>query len=75
MGINNVSTSSPPVICLLKQLVLLCLYLNMLVVMVHAPEVQMSIADSLSRLQWDRFQSLALEAEAEGVDFPHIYWS
>ncbi|XP_066431505.1 uncharacterized protein [Eleutherodactylus coqui] len=73
--INNLSASSPPVVNLLRQLVLEALSLNMWVVAVHVPGVENSIADALSRFQWERFRTLAPGAEKEGRKCPSRIWN
>ncbi|KAM3924714.1 uncharacterized protein RB166_008052 [Leptodactylus fuscus] len=73
-AINGLSASSPPVVCLLQHLVLLCLSLNAWVVAEHVPGVDNCIADALSRLQWDRFRELAPQAQEIGDPWPEALW-
>ncbi|KAM3926861.1 uncharacterized protein RB166_009695 [Leptodactylus fuscus] len=73
-AINNLSASSPPVVCLLQKLVLLCLSLNAWVVASHVPGVFNCVADAISRSQWKRFRELAPEAEEVGDPFPEDLW-
>lgn len=62
---NTISAPSPPVVRLLRRLVLQCLSLNDFVYAVHMPGVCNTVADALSHLQWERFHQLAPEAEAD----------
>ncbi|XP_040294444.1 uncharacterized protein LOC121005739 [Bufo bufo] len=73
-AINSVTASSPPVICLLQQLVLRCLSLNAWVFAVHVPGSSNCIADALSRFQWERFRQLAPEASQVGLVCPESLW-
>lgn len=72
--INKVSALSPPVVWLLRHLVLRCLEINVFVYAVHLPGVENVIADALSCFQWDRFQKLVPEAEQQGVPCPDWLW-
>ncbi|XP_040211442.1 uncharacterized protein LOC120942272 [Rana temporaria] len=72
--INRVTASSPPVIRLLRHLVLRCLQLNVFVYAVHLPGVENVVADALSRFQWDRFRELVPEAGERGVPCPEWLW-
>ncbi|KAM3936678.1 uncharacterized protein RB166_018784 [Leptodactylus fuscus] len=74
-AINALTASSPPVVRLLRQLVLRCLSLNAWVVAVHVPGVSNVIADSLSRFQWERFWQVAPEADDRGLPCPDHLWS
>lgn len=58
-AINRLSTSSPPVVRLLQQLVREYLVLNAWVVARHVPGISNEIADSISQSQWERFRKLA----------------
>ncbi|XP_077309137.1 uncharacterized protein LOC143928250 [Lithobates pipiens] len=73
--VNRMSASSPPVIRLLRQLVLRCLRLNVFLYAVHIPGVENALADSLSRFQWDKFRELAPGAEAVGIPCPGWIWA
>ena len=72
--INRVTASSPPVIRLLRHLVLRCLQLNIFVYAVNLPGVENVVADAPSRFQWDRFRELVPEAEEQGVPCPEWLW-
>ncbi|XP_069592246.1 uncharacterized protein [Ranitomeya imitator] len=72
--INSLSSSSPPVIRLVRELVLRCLELNSWISAVHVPGVQNNIADALSRFQWDRFRELAPDSEPTGAGCPSHLW-
>ncbi|KAM3921505.1 uncharacterized protein RB166_010897 [Leptodactylus fuscus] len=58
-AINSQSANSPPVVRLLRRLVLRGLELNAHFVAVHLPGTRNVIADSISRFQWSRFRELA----------------
>ncbi|KAM9323989.1 uncharacterized protein PAF06_020241 [Gastrophryne carolinensis] len=73
-AINAQTASSPPVVKLLRQLVLSCLQYNILFRAVHVPGVANGIADALSRFQMDRFRELAPEACTEGEECPDWVW-
>ncbi|KAM9308277.1 uncharacterized protein PAF06_012463 [Gastrophryne carolinensis] len=68
-AINAQTASSPPVVKLLRQLVLSCLQYNILFRAVHVPGVANGIADALSR-----FRELAPEACMEGEECPDWVW-
>lgn len=74
-AVNRQTASSPPVIRLLRRLVYNALELNAHFVAEHIPGVHNSIADALSRFQWDRFRGLAPGAEQHGRAFPSGLWS
>lgn len=67
MRINGISESLPPVVRLLRHLVLACLHCNAFVYAVHVPGCTNSLANALSRFQWDKFRFLALGAVQLGV--------
>ncbi|KAM9302167.1 uncharacterized protein PAF06_015443 [Gastrophryne carolinensis] len=73
-AINAQTASSPPVVKLLRQLVLSCLQYNILFRAVHVPGVANGIADALSRFQMDRFRELAPEACTEGEECQDWVW-
>ncbi|KAM8945646.1 uncharacterized protein RCH25_048954 [Pelodytes ibericus] len=75
MAINNLTASSPPVIRLLRKLVLLCLKYNISCRAEHITGVVNVMADALSRLQWDVFRAVAPGADAEGFRCPQELWS
>lgn len=66
-AINNISASSPPVVRLLRHLVLLCLQLNAFIYAVHNPGTCNKLADALSCFQWDEFHVLAPAAMGHTV--------
>lgn len=74
MAINNISTSSPPVVHLLYHLVLLCLKLNAFIYAVHIPGTSNKLVDALSHFQWDEFRVLAPAAEQHGMPCPQGLW-
>lgn len=72
--INKLLVTFPPVVRLLRHLVLRCMQLNVFVYDVHRPGVENVIADALSRFHWDKFQELAPAAEMHGVPCPPGLW-
>lgn len=74
MAINQQTANSPPVVALLRHLVLRCLVLNVHFSAVHVPGKLNVIADSLSRFQWDRFRAVAPEADESGLCCPEHLW-
>ncbi|KAM4704927.1 uncharacterized protein WCC33_009743 [Rhinophrynus dorsalis] len=73
--INRSTSKSYPVLALLRHLVLLCLRHNISFRARHVPGMDNAIADSLSRLQLDRFRLLVPEAETEGYSCPEYLWT
>lgn len=73
--INRISASSLTVVRLLRHLVLRCLQLNIFLYAVHLPGVDNTLADALSRFQWDKFRDLAPSADQQGVRCPRGLWS
>lgn len=73
-AINQLSASSPPVVKVLQHLVLECLSWNIWVVAKHVPGVCNTIADAISRSQWERFRELAPEADEVGTECPVHLW-
>ncbi|XP_069816798.1 uncharacterized protein [Dendropsophus ebraccatus] len=72
--VNNLSSSSPPVLALLRHLVLRCLDLNILFRARHVPGKMNSVADSLSRFRWQEFRSLLPGADDHGHLCPDHIW-
>lgn len=72
-AINSISASSPPVVRLLRYLVL-SLRINAFVYAVHIPGVDNKLADALSRFQWEEVRRLALEAKRIGETCPAELW-
>lgn len=73
-AINCLSSKSLPVLAVLRQLVLKCLELNIWLKAKYVPGIDNSVADSLSRLQLDRFRMLVPEADTCGVRCPSQLW-
>ncbi|KAM4652049.1 uncharacterized protein O3C94_014384 [Discoglossus pictus] len=74
-AINSTTASSPPVVRLLRQLVLKCLQLNIMVRASHIAGVKNVVADALSRFEWDKFRSLAPLARVEPTVFDEDLWN
>lgn len=72
--INKVSSASPPVVRLLRHLVLRCMQLNVFIYAVHLPGVENVTADALPRFQWGKFRELAPAADTHGVPCPPGLW-
>ncbi|KAM4045411.1 LOW QUALITY PROTEIN: uncharacterized protein ACNLHF_009243 [Anomaloglossus baeobatrachus] len=72
--VNKLIADSPPVVDLLRHMVLQCLELNLFIWAVHVPGVLNSVAGALSRFQWDRFRVLALDAEQQETVWPIWLW-
>ncbi|XP_031749215.1 uncharacterized protein LOC116407638 [Xenopus tropicalis] len=75
LAVNNLTSSSRPVLALLRHLVLRCLQLNISFRAKHIPGEINEIADALSRFQWNRFRGLAPAAEQEGERCPDLVWN
>lgn len=72
--ISRQSSSSPPVLALLRHLVLRCLQHNIWFRARHVPGVSNSTADALSRFRWQEFRELLPEAALEGRVCPPFLW-
>lgn len=72
--INRMSASSPPVLRLLRRLVLRCLGLHIFLYAGHIPGVYNTLADARSRFQWDIFRELTPGTEQEGVSCTDWIW-
>ncbi|KAM8960765.1 uncharacterized protein RCH25_036532 [Pelodytes ibericus] len=75
MAVNNLTASSPPVVRLLRSLVLRCLDYNITFRAVHIPGVHNITADALSRSQWEVFRAVAPQADLEGIPCPAELWN
>ncbi|KAM3929144.1 LOW QUALITY PROTEIN: uncharacterized protein RB166_006928 [Leptodactylus fuscus] len=73
-AINHLSSSSPPVLSLLRFLVLRCLELNIWFRARHVPGIQNSVADALSRCHLQVFRQLLPGASLEGLSCPPFLW-
>ncbi|XP_041438056.1 uncharacterized protein LOC121399992 [Xenopus laevis] len=73
-AVNNLSSDSPPVIRLLRQLVLICLKFNISFKAQHVPGVENTLADALSREKWELFFKLAPKAEKTAHVCPGHLW-
>lgn len=68
--LNAKSSKSQRVMSLVRPLVLLCMKNNIQIKTRHIPGYQNSIADSISRFQWERFRSLAPQADTTPARLP-----
>ena len=68
--INRQTTKSPPSMGLVRVLVLACMQNNLLFRAKHLPGKVNSIADALSRAQFDRFRKLAPSADSYPTPIP-----
>ncbi|KAM4016539.1 uncharacterized protein ACNLHF_002833 isoform 1-T1 [Anomaloglossus baeobatrachus] len=73
-AINHLTSSSLPVLKLLRFFVLQCLELNMWFRARHVPGRCNAIADSLSRFQFQKFRQLCPRAQPEGMSCPPSIW-
>lgn len=73
-AVNCLSLKSPPVISLLRYFVFKCLCLNIWIKAKYVPGKVNEIADSLSRLQMERFFSLLPTADLVGTPCPSHLW-
>lgn len=75
LAINRISSSSLPVLALLRRLVLRCLQHNIVFRARHVPGVFNVVADSLSRSQWQLFRDMHPLADEEGSRCPESLWN
>lgn len=73
-SVNKLTSSSLPVLCLLRRLVLRCLMFNISFRAKHVPGVDNCAADALSRFQFQAFRRLCPGADTEGSPFPEELW-
>ena len=74
-AINKMTSKSDDMMTLLRIFTLKCLEYNLLVKAEHIPGFKNSIADSLSRLQFERFRELAPLAQKAPDEIPQHLWS
>lgn len=72
--VNNQSSSSLPVLALLRHLVLRCLENNVWFRARHVPGVENKVADSLSRFNMQDFRRFHPTAASEGMACPDFLW-
>lgn len=72
--ISRLTSSSPPVLALLRHLVLRCLQRNIWFRARHVPGVNNSVADALSRFRWQEFRELLPGAALVGHSCPAFLW-
>lgn len=72
--ILRLTSSSPPVLALLRHLVLRCLQFNIWFRARHVPGVRNSVADALSRCHWQVFRELLPGAAHQGRHCPDFLW-
>lgn len=73
-AINCLSAKSPPVISILRKLVLHCLEINLWLKALFIPGSSNLLADALSCQQWDNFKRLAPEADPSPTPCPLHLW-
>ena len=74
--ILNTSTSkSERVMCLVRNLTMQCLKLNILLRAKHLPEIDNRACDALSRFQMAKFGNLVPDADWEPESTPECLWS
>ena len=72
-AINSMTSKSDNMMVLLRHFTLKCLEFNVLVKTEHIPGYKNSIADSLSRFQFQRFRELAPQAEKSPDQMPQHF--
>ncbi|KAM3928086.1 uncharacterized protein RB166_006214 [Leptodactylus fuscus] len=73
-AINNLTSSSLPVLSLLRHMVLRCLEMNIWFRARHVPGCKNNVADALSRFNWQVFRELLPEASEVGLECPPYLW-
>lgn len=68
--LNSQSSKSQRVMSLLRPLILLCLKYNIQIKSTHISGYKNSIADSISRFQWEKFRTLAPHADKNPALIP-----
>lgn len=72
--INKKSCKSERVMALVRKLVLVCLEFNILLKAEHIQGVQNTIADSLSRCNFQKFRHLCPDADPQQAAIPPHLW-
>lgn len=72
--VNKLTSSSLPVLSLLRRLVLCCLLLNVSFQARHVPGVNNCAAGALSRFQFQDFRAYCQGADQSGFPFPEELW-
>ena len=72
--VNKQSTRSPQSMHLVRHLVSICLSRNIVFKAVHVPGLQNCIADALSRFQFNKFRSLAPQADQDPTLIQPLLW-
>ena len=72
--INKKSCKSERVMALVRKLVLVCLEFNILLKAEHIQGVQNTIADSLSRCNFQKFRHLCPDADPQPAAIPPHLW-
>ncbi|KAM4025788.1 uncharacterized protein ACNLHF_026226 isoform 2-T4 [Anomaloglossus baeobatrachus] len=73
-AVNHLLSSSLPVVKLIRFLVLRCLSLNIWVRAWHVPGIKNSMADALSRFDFQKFRELAPLVSQQGATCPDYLW-
>ena len=72
--INRMTSKSEHVMVILRQITLVCLFRNIVIRACHVPGTKNVLCDALSRLQVNKFRSLAPSADPEPQLVPNFLW-
>lgn len=73
--LNSQTSKSQRIMSLLRPLVLVCIKSNIQIKSIHIPGHFNSMADSISRFQWERFRTLAPNADSYPSQIPSEFWN
>ncbi|MCG8046805.1 MAG: hypothetical protein N0E48_14420 [Candidatus Thiodiazotropha endolucinida] len=73
--INSMTSRSEKIMCLVRQLTVRCLDLNIALRSAHIEGTQNNICDALSRQMMQRFRLLAPDADADPTPVPEYLWN
>lgn len=71
--INSQSSRSKRIMSLLRELVLLLMQFNITFKAKHIPGIDNSVADAISRKQWEKFRQLAPLAKKDSEPIPATF--
>lgn len=72
--LNTKSSRSERVMSLVREIVLLSLRFDFHINAVHIPGTVNKIADSISRMQWEAFKTVAPQADPKPTKIPQEFW-